>query len=636
LLLSATDPPTGRIVLVNGFDASVTTQAGTLAISSQRYSPDVIHPDGRSRIADFQAVPWPRWTYRLGDGQDPAQEDLVQEVFVPHGYPAVVVSWRLAKPEKNASLSVRLFLSGRDYHSLHHENPDFRFDAKTNGESIQWRPYQSGPSVLCHSNGVYSHRPDWFRNFLYDEERARGLDCQEDLATPGVLTFDLGRSEAVLILSAEFPNSHGLNLSAPALSTVEGLRRTELERRSRYSSDLHRAADAYIVRRGQGKTIIAGYPWFTDWGRDTFISMRGLCICGQRLDDARDILLEWAHSVSEGMLPNRFCDHGEAPEYHSVDASLWYVIAVHEFLKAAKAANAANLSKLVVGAAQERALHEATDAILTGFHRGTRFDIRCDKDGLLMAGEAGRQLTWMDAKIGDWVVTPRIGKPVEIQALWLNALSLSLRSSDRWRSVYERGFKSFRERFWNAASGCLYDIVDVDHEPGTVDPAFRPNQIFSVGGLPLVLLEKEQARAVVDAVEKHLLTPLGLRSLAPAEPNYVAHYSGGPRDRDAAYHQGTVWPWLAGPFVEAWIRVRGDTSAVRNEARERFLQPLLDHLNEAGIGHISEIADGDPPHTPRGCPFQAWSVGEAMRIAALTSPLPIQSRKAAGRLATIS
>ena len=259
-------------------------------------------------------------------------------------------------------------------------------------------------------------------------------------------------------------------------------------------------------------------------------------------------------------------------------------------------------------------LRAAVDATLVAFMRGTRHGIRCAPDGLLAAGEPGLQLTWMDAKVGDRVVTPRIGKPVEVQALWLNALRLAGGSSAQHRATFRRGVEAFHRRFWNESGGFLYDVVDVDHHAGAVDPSFRPNQILAVGGLPLQLVDGERARRIVDAVEERLLTPLGLRSLAPDDAAYVPRAQGGVRERDAAYHQGTVWPWLIGPFVEAWVRVRGSTTAAKGEARARFLAPLLRHLDVAGLGHISEIADGDPPHTPRGCPFQAWSVGEALRL----------------------
>ena len=320
------------------------------------------------------------------------------------------------------------------------------------------------------------------------------------------------------------------------------------------------------------------------------------------------ILGEWAGAVSEGMLPNLFPDRGAAPEFNSVDASLWYVIAVHEFLQTVKAQR----RKLPVS--DKRALAQAVESILTGYSRGTRFGIRMDEDGLLAAGVPGVQLTWMDAKVGDWVVTPRMGKPVEVQALWLNSLWIGGQQSDRWQDLCARGLESFRARFWNDQGGFLHDVVDVDHQKGKVDTSFRPNQIFAIGGLPVALLQGEQASKIVKAVESRLWTPVGLRSLAPGESGYTPHYQGGVRERDGAYHQGTVWPWLMGPFVEAWVRVRGGSDEAKSEAREKFFEPLLGHVNEAGLGHISEIADAGPPHTPRGCPFQAWSLAEALRL----------------------
>ncbi len=256
----------------------------------------------------------------------------------------------------------------------------------------------------------------------------------------------------------------------------------------------------------------------------------------------------------------------------------------------------------------------AVEAILAGYHDGTRFGIRCDDDGLLRAGEHGYQLTWMDARVDGREITPRIGKPVEIQALWLNALAIGDEFSARWKPILEKGRRSFEEHFWNPDGKFLFDVIDCDHQVGAVDRAFRPNQIFAVGGLPLVLLPDDKARKIVDAVEARLLTPLGLRSLAPDEPGYVGHYGGSVAQRDGSYHQGTVWPWLIGPFVEAWVRVRGNSAAAKTEAADRFITPILTHLNHAGLGHISEIADAEPPHTPAGCPFQAWSLGELLRL----------------------
>jgi predicted glycogen debranching enzyme len=307
------------------------------------------------------------------------------------------------------------------------------------------------------------------------------------------------------------------------------------------------------------------------------------------------------------MLPNRFPDGGEQPEYNSVDASLWYVVAVHELLSAGGSNGA-------ISPSQKMSLVQAVDSILTGYSGGTRYGIRMDEDGLLAAGTAGVQLTWMDAKIGDWVVTPRIGKPVDVEALWLNALWVGSHHSACWKAALARGLESFQQRFWNSEAGCLYDVIDVDHVKGKVDAAFRPNQVLALGGLPMALIEGEAARQIVAAVERRLWTPLGLRSLAPSESGYIARYQGGVRERDGAYHQGIVWPWLIGPFVEAWVRVNGNHADARREARTRFVKPLLDHLEWAGLGHVSEIADAEPPYTPRGCPFQAWSLAELLRL----------------------
>jgi predicted glycogen debranching enzyme len=340
--------------------------------------------------------------------------------------------------------------------------------------------------------------------------------------------------------------------------------------------------------------------------------MRGLVLARGRLEDAEAILAAWAGVVSEGMLPNRFPDADSPPEYNAVDASLWYIVAVHELPERCAAAGR------VVPPTVTAMLAAAASAILDGYAAGTRFGIAADADGLLRAGAPGLQLTWMDAKVGDRVVTPRIGKPVEIQALWINALRIASARGrgDRWGSLAAQAQAAFVARFRNPAGG-LYDVVDVDHVPGTADARLRPNQIFAVGGLPFRLLDGAAARLVVDRVEAALLTPLGLRSLAPDDPAYVGRYRGDPRARDGAYHQGTVWPWLIGAFVDAWLAVRGRGEAAKAEARQRFLPPLVAHLGTAGLGHVSEIANGDPPHVPGGCPFQAWSLGEFLRLRAM-------------------
>jgi len=602
LLLTATKPPSGRLVLVNGFDAAVETVNGNYALSSQNYPPDIVHPDGARRIIEFKREPWPKWLFALDDGTK-----IEHELFVVNGSSTVVLRWRLVNPTANATLSVRPFFSGRDYHSLHHENPSFQFQPAMGEKRLIWYPYSGVPGIVALHNGAYQHQPEWYRNFVYEQERQRGLDFTEDLAAPGCFRWDLSGGDAYLIFAAEGFASDQLSQDRNIEQLAADWHRAELQRRSEFSTPLDRGADSYLVKRGNGKTIVAGYPWFTDWGRDTFIALRGICLATGRISDAREILLEWANVVAEGMLPNRFPDHGDPPEYNSVDASLWYIVAAHDFLQAANPVPGA------VSPQQKKTLQKAFEEILIGYRNGTRYGIHMAHDGLLAAGVPGAQLTWMDAKIGDWVVTPRIGKPVEVQALWLNALWIGSQFNASWKDSLARGLESFRRRFWHA-DGYLYDVVDVDHQAGKVDATFRPNQIFAVGGLPLAILDGDRARQIVDNVEQRLWTPLGLRSLAPGEPNYTAHYQGGVRERDSTYHQGAVWPWLIGPFVEAWLRVRGNSDAAKQEARARFLEPLFEHLEHAGLGHVSEIADAEAPFTPRGCPFQAWSLAELLRL----------------------
>jgi predicted glycogen debranching enzyme len=626
LLLTATTPPTGRMMLMNGFDAWVETASGRYAISSQRYAGRVLHPDGASRIESFTADPWPAWTFRLEDGTR-----VRQEIVIPHEQAASTVTWRLLEtPETNrrderdagVRVIVRPFLAGRDYHSTHHENGAIRSDARQADGVVVWQPYDGVPAIVSRANARYEHQPDWYRRFFYTLERERGLDDTEDLWSPGWLTWELASTDDEAVWHLQAHRDAGRDAAqdptpfADVTRLVTDLRETERTRRVALTSTspLHRAADAYLVRRGGGRTIVAGYPWFTDWGRDTFIALRGLCLSTGRLDDARDILLEWSGTVSEGMLPNRFPDGGDRPEFNAVDASLWYVAAVQDYCDRVDGEGPG----IGIGDARERMM-AAVRQILEGYARGTRYGIRLDDDGLLACGEPGVQLTWMDARVGDRVITPRTGKPVEVQALWLNALWTGATRDSRWREIYERGRASFAARFWNDAEECLYDLVDVDHRPGRVDGSCRPNQIFAVGGLSHALIDGDRARRIVDTVERRLLTPLGLRSLAPGSPGYIAHYGGGPDQRDAAYHQGAVWPWLMGAFVDAWLRVRDRTDNALDEARARFLAPLMQHLERAGIGHVSEIAGAESPFTPGGCPFQAWSLGELLRISEMLS-----------------
>lgn len=605
LLVAALDPPSARFVLLAKLEETVVVGDRRYEISANRY-PGVIHPNGQRWQTGFRLDPFPTFTWDL-DGTV-----VEKSVLLVHGEDTVVVTYAVSGAEPApVRLEVRPLIAFRDFHATVHENDalDARVTVAPGVAAVT--PYAGLPTLhVAHDAVAIDQRGEWYRSFEYEAERERGLDFREDLFHPFTLTFDLGARGSASLVAGTGRRRAG---------DASGLVRAERERRAALLAtipaedgvqcELVAAADRYVVARGAGRSIIAGYPWFGDWGRDTFIALRGLCLATGRLDVARDILLAWSGVVDRGMLPNRFPDHGEPPEFNSVDAALWFVVAVHDYCAAAAAAG----RPLPRG--EEDGLWGAVEAILDGYVRGTRYAIGVDAaDGLVFAGESGVQLTWMDAKVGDRVVTPRIGKPVEVQALWLATLEAAGARSDRWRVPLERGRASFVARFWNPDGGYLHDVVDADGKAGAVDDSFRPNQIFAVGGLPVRLLDDARARRVVDGVESRLLTPLGLRSLAPGSPGYVERYAGGVRERDSAYHQGTVWPWLLGPFVEAWVRVRGGGAAVKAEARRRFVAPLERHLEDAGLGHVSEIADAAAPYEPRGCPFQAWSVGELLRL----------------------
>ncbi len=599
LLLSAMAPPSGRMVLVNGFDAWLETPEGVIYLSAQRYAPDVVGPPDRAKVIVFDAEPWPMWTFKGAGGYE-----VVQELMIPRGSAAVFLRWRVTQsPAETVRLRVRPFLSGRDFHATHHENDHFCFAPELSEGRQIWSPYEGGPKIIAQGTGTYRNEPQWYRQVLYSEERARGLGCLEDLAAPGVYEYELGVGTEAHLAFATMGHE---SVMGRAFAEVWSQERT---RRESFSSSLNRRAMDYLVRRGEGHTIIAGYPWFGDWGRDTFISMRGLCLATNLLDEAKGILLEWALTVSSGLLPNRFSDYDEPPKYNSVDAALWFIIAVNEFLKSGAKVSAADKQKLTA----------AVEAILEGYSGGTSFGIRMDEDGLLACGVQGMQLTWMDAKVDGHVVTPRIGKPVEIQALWLNALTIGAKITPSWAVHRDRGLASFAAKFWNTECQSLYDVIDVNHEAGVNDGAIRPNQVFAIGGLPLAILDGERARQVMQTVESQLLTPMGLRTLAPGSAGYVGCYEGDAFHRDHAYHQGTVWPWLMGSFVEAWLRVNGDTKANRMIASERFIEPLRQYRENAGMGHLPEIADADAPHRAKGAPFQAWSLGEFIRMERLLS-----------------
>ena len=636
LLLAARTPPTDRFVLVNGLEVWADSGGVEYPLCAHNYEPGVVYPTGFKWIESFTPDPWPTWVYKLDD-----RTRIQHEVFVPRGRAASVATWRVLTEGREVALRVRPLLTVRGYHQLHSENGSFSFLAEVGEGRVTWHPYWGTPRVRAMFSGSYEPNPDWFRSFFYARERERGLDANEDCATPGEFRFTItaAHPEAGLIFSTDTPPDRPL----PAGGTTEviaSLREQEAARREALpgavaakhkrgrgtketwsTAGLARAADAYLVKRGLASTIIAGYPWFTDWGRDTFIAMRGLCLATGRMETARQILIEWSRAQVDGLLPNRFPDAGEEPEFHSVDAALWYVQAAHDFLAMAgdaKAMAAVGAKGFELSAGDAKLIRRTSVRALEAYAAGTALGIRMDTDGLLACGEGDSSLTWMDARVDGKAMTPRVGKPVEIQALWINALKLASNDEPRLARSAARAEASFAKRFWNEDKGCLFDVVDVGHTEGETDGSLRPNQLLAIGGLTHSLVSGKRARAIVDLCEQELLTPMGMRTLGPSEPGYIGRYigesGGGPLERDSAYHNGTAWPWLMGPFAEAWVRVRSGKASAKREARERFVKPLVESVAEHGLGHIAEIADGDEPHTPRGCPFQAWSVGEVLRL----------------------
>ncbi len=601
LLTAATRPPLGRVTMLSKFEETLIIDGKSFALSANQY-PKAVYPDGFKYLVNFRLDPFPVWTFDV--------EGVIVEkkIFMIHGSNATVVEFKVQSSKFKIELELKPLLAFCDYHHLQHETPDFNPAFETSESCVKVHPFNEMPALFFAHNAVSVEKTgQWYRNFEYAIERERGFDFREDLFQPFALKFDL-KEAATVIASLEKQNFK----DAPKFEKAERKRREKLIETAGAADDFRRrlvlAADQFIVSRGDGKTIIAGYPWFSDWGRDTMIALNGLTLVTNRSDVARSILLEFSKYVSEGMLPNRFPDAGDEPEYNNVDATLWYFEAIRAYTE--KTGDYEFVRKN---------LYQKLINIVLWHLLGTRFQIKVDEeDGLLYAGEADVQLTWMDAKIGDLVVTPRTGKAVEIQALWYNALCIMANFSGRfgdakdqqkYLEIAEKAKRGFNEKFWNEAENCLLDVINGDER----DAAVRPNQIFAVSLPNPILTDAEKARHVVERVAAELLAPVGLRSLSPRDSRYCPVYMGTPFKRDSAYHQGTIWAWLIGGFVDALRKTNGANEATETRVRE-ILAGLKNHLNDSGVGQIAEIFDADAPHKPRGCPAQAWSVAELLRV----------------------
>lgn len=606
LLTAAAEPPLGRVRMLSKYEETLRIDGDEYALSSNAY-PGVIHPSGYKRIESFRLDPFPMWSFRI----EPAGIEIQKKIFMVHGENTTVCSWEIVPGlrtlESDVSLELRPLLSFVDYHSMRHEAEPFdpRFIATSN--CVWMKPAETAPEIFFNHNAAeVEGNGSWYRNFEYELEKERGFDHREDLYQPFSLTFGLGAIPAVVIVSTRQINfADASEFEKAEIARREGL--CEIARAEDATTrTLVRAADQFIVSRGEGHTVIAGYPWFSDWGRDTMIALPGLTLATNREGIAQGILKEFAGHISQGMIPNRFPDEGETPDYNTVDATLWFFESARAY-----AEKTGDLEFI------RKELYRQFRSIISEHVDGTRYGIKVDEDGLLTAGEEGVQLTWMDAKYGDEVFTPRTGKAVEIQALWYNALKTmedfaaafgDRKKAKRFGKMAKKARNSFNKKFWNSDEECLFDVVGPDFE----DASVRPNQIFAVS-LKHSMLSLFRAKKVVQKVERELFTPYGLRSLAPSDPGYRPIYAGSPYERDSAYHQGTVWAWLMGPFIDA-LRRTYPKGRKLNKHLDLIFESCSEHLEEAGVGQISEIFDGNEPHRPRGCFAQAWSVAEMLRV----------------------
>jgi predicted glycogen debranching enzyme len=614
LLMASLQPPTDRTLLVAGIDETVRYGESSFPLATNRWLSGDVSPKGYLQIESFHLEGTkPVWRYALADAL------LEKRVWMNQGENTTFVEYTLARGNSPVEIEGKILVSYRDFHATTHSD----------GWQMKIEPVEKGirvvafdgatPFFLKSASASFEPRHEWYRDFFLPAERERGLDDHEDrlLATMFRGRLAVGQ-KLTLVFSTEpqalldgeqartLQSTHDLKLFQAWQKRHSETVATAADDEPGWLWQLVLAADQFIAKRGlpddpDGLTVIAGYPWFCDWGRDTMIALPGLTLPLGRPEIARKILESFARYVDRGMLPNNFPDRSGAPQYNTIDAALWYFEAVRQYFEATQDLELVNK------------LFPVLSAIVDAHVAGTRYNIKVDPaDALLYGGSPEVQLTWMDAKLGDWVVTPRIGKPVEINALWINALNTMgqlarrlVRPGEGYLKLKQKAEKNF-QKFWNPARNCCFDVIDVPG--GGTDAALRPNQVFAVS-LPVSPLTREQSKGVVDTLGRELLTSFGLRSLGPSEPGYVGRYAGGPRERDSAYHQGTVWAWLLGPFALAHYKVYGDRAAAQS-----FLEPLGRSIYSAGLGSISEIFGGDAPFPAVGCFAQAWSVAETFRV----------------------
>jgi glycogen debranching enzyme len=597
LLVAALDPPVTRRLIVPRLDLDATYDGRTYALAANRWRSGALAPQGWKLVESFALEDaLPAWTYALCDAL------LEVSLAMPYGVDAIAVALRVLRARGPVHVAGRLIVADRDHHGGALPDPAaFRTTLGEGAAAVALPASQRTLHVFAPGARAEAAR-EVYAGYALPRETERGLQDADDYLHVLTLRWELAEGRdggAVMTLDPEVPHD---------AHAIVATRRAE--HRARASAQptallgaLSLAADAFVVVRGEGPnagtTVIAGYPWFADWGRDTMIALPGLLLETGREREAGGVLRTFAAHVRDGLVPNRFPDAGGPADYNTIDASLWFVEAVRAYV--ARSADDAFLGDIF----------PALESVIASYRDGTRFGIGLDADGLIRGGAAGVQLTWMDAKVGDRVITPRHGKPVEVNALWYNALRAMEgfarrlgRAADPYAALAERAGVAMG-RFWNAQRGWCFDVLD---GPDGDDLSLRPNQLLAVA-LPASPFDDARAKAIVDVCAARLWTSAGLRTLDPEDPAYRGSYGGTPAERDAAYHQGTVWPWLIGPFVRAHLRAYGDRECARS-----FVRPLIDALEADCLGTLFEIADGEPPHAPQGCPAQAWSVAELIAV----------------------